>query len=94
MVSVAQSQIKMIEALRIKKYIGYYIFQNRNKDFDTFVQNAVAPIEHMFNGHSFCDPSWCSSKEIEEKVHNMLSSKICSEVSSKFIRTKQSKKNI
>ena len=80
-----QSKLKMIDALRIKKYIGCYILQNRNKDFNTFVRNAVAPIEHMFNDHSFCDTSWCPSKEMDEKVHNLLSSKICSEVRFKSI---------
>ena len=75
-----QSKLKMIDVLRIKKYIGCYILQNRNKDFNTFVRNAVAPIEHMFNDHSFCDSSWCPSKEMNEKVHKLLSRKLCSEV--------------
>ena len=75
-----QSKLKMIDALRIKKYIGCYILQNRNKDFNTFVRNASAPIEHMFNNHAFCDSSWCPSKEMNEKVHKLLSSKLCSEV--------------
>ena len=66
-------EIKTIDALRLKKYTACYISQNRDGNFEKFVQNARAPIEYLFANHEFCDNSWCWSKEIDEvkmKVSN------------------------
>ena len=52
-------EIKMIDVLRFKKYISYYIIHNRNGDFSKFVSNAKAPVEHLFDNREFCDESWC-----------------------------------
>ena len=48
-------KIKTIDALRIKKYTSLYIHQNRSVDFKQFVSNAMAPVVHLFNDHSFCN---------------------------------------
>ena len=36
------------------------------------MQNALAPVEHMFDNHIHCDASWCWSKEVQDKVHRTL----------------------
>ena len=51
----AINRIKNIDAIRIKKYTSCYIVQNREGDFKKFVANVLAPIEHLFNEHSYCD---------------------------------------
>ena len=65
-------KIKTIDALRLKKYTSLYIHQNRTGDFKEFVSNAMAPVEHLFNEHSFCNPEWCYSKAIEQKVDEVI----------------------
>ena len=51
------TQVKTIDALRLKKYYSCYINQFRVGPFEKFVANAAAPIEHMFGNHSFCHKS-------------------------------------
>ena len=65
-------KIKTIDALRLKKYTSLYIHQNRTGDFKDFVSNAMVPVEHLFNEHSFCNPEWCYSKAIEQKVDEVI----------------------
>ena len=64
---------KIVDATRIKRYVSYYIRQNRDKSPLDFVKNAKAPIEHLFNDHTWCDSSWCWSKDMEEKEECILS---------------------
>jgi hypothetical protein len=52
-----QDEVKKVDALRLKKYISCYINQYWNGDFDYFVSNAMAPVEHLFDNHAFCDNS-------------------------------------
>jgi hypothetical protein len=63
-----------------KNYTSCYIIQNREGDFKKFVANALAPIKHLFNEHTYCDVEWCWSKEMDEKVHELLSTKTKSKV--------------
>ena len=65
-------EIKMIDALRLKTYISCYILQNRNGDFDKFVANAKAPVEHLFDNHEFCDESWCYAKELTCRTEQLV----------------------
>ena len=58
--------------MRIKKHTSCYIMQNREGEFKKFVKNALAPLEHVFNNHAFCDAAWCWSKEMAEKVDEVL----------------------
>ena len=37
----------------------------------TFVNNAKAPIEHLFNDHTWCDSLWYWSKKIEDKKNRV-----------------------
>ena len=64
--------IKNIDAMRLKKYTSCYIHQNQNGDLNKFVSNAIAPVEHLFNDHSFCDPAWYWSKDVEQNVEKIL----------------------
>ena len=50
----------------------YYIAQKHTGDFAEFHQNALAPVEHMFDNHIYCDSSWRWSKEVQGKVHRIL----------------------
>ena len=65
-------EVKMIDTLRFKKYVSCYITQNRNGDFEKFVNNAKAPVEHLFDNHEFCDHTWCYAKEISNKTHEII----------------------
>ena len=76
---------KTVDATRIKRYASYYIRQNRSKPLAVFVKNAKAPIEHLFNDHTWCDSSWCWSKDVNEKKDQILSATIFKNVSSIFI---------
>ena len=40
----------------------------RHKDFETFYNNRNAPLEHLFNSHTYCDPSWCWAKELDDEL--------------------------
>ena len=78
-------EIKMIDALRLKKYISCYILQNRNGDFDKFVANAKAPVEHLFDNHEFCDESWCYAKELTCRTEQLVVQSQTQQVISKNI---------
>ena len=67
------SQCKMIDALRLKRYTGYYLRQNRTKDLCQFVANARAPVEHLFNNHQWCNEQWCWAKGISVTHHGLIS---------------------
>ena len=77
----APDRCKTMDATRIKRYASYYIRQNRTKPLLDFVKNAKAPIEHLFNDHTWCDSSWCWSKTIEEKKEQIVSASILKNVS-------------
>ena len=67
---------KIVDATRIKRYASYYIRQNRSNPLAEFVKNAKAPIEHLFNDHTWCNATWCWSKEMEEKKEQIMSATI------------------
>ena len=75
---------KAVDATRIKRYTSYYIRQNRELSLDKFVKNARAPIEHLFNDHTWCDESWCYSKELQVNkdriVQSVIDAKVCYEI--------------
>ena len=52
------SKCKIIDALRIKKYLGCYIYKNRTLPLNEFVKKGRAPVEHLFNCHEWCDSEW------------------------------------
>jgi len=49
------------EALKLKKYAGYYLKQDINQQlpFDEFVRRAPCMYLHHFNDHSLCNVQWC-----------------------------------
>ena len=67
---------KMIDALRIKKYLGCFIYKNRNLPLADFVKKAHAPIEHLFNCHEWCDSEWCFAKSLTEKSHERTMARV------------------
>ena len=48
------NSIKTIDAMRLKKYLSWYIRQCRKDDFSTFFANRYAPLEHLFDNHVHC----------------------------------------
>ena len=67
-----QDEVKKIDAMRLKKYITCYITQYREGDFEYFFKNALAPLEHLFDSHLFCDKKWCWHKELEERSQQII----------------------
>ena len=65
-------ECKKIDAMRVKKYIGCYIYKNRTLPFDEFVLRARAPIEHLFDCHEWCDKEWCWAKELDANAHKVV----------------------
>ena len=61
---------KKIDALRLKKYIGCWIYRNFNLPIDEMMAKSSAPVEHLFNCHEWCDPKWCWAEELELKKLN------------------------
>ncbi len=51
----------------MKRCIGYWLKQNRNKSLEWLIEHANAPLNHMFNDHSLCDSSWCWVREQHDK---------------------------
>ena len=45
-----------------------------------FITNAMVPVEHLFNDHSFFDAAWSWSKDVEENVDKILFKKLKSKV--------------
>ena len=60
-------ECKKIDAMRVKKYIGCYIYKNRNLPLDEFVRRARAPIEHLLDCHE-----WCRAKELDDAQHKVI----------------------
>ena len=50
---------KKIDAQRFKKYYGYMLKQHKDSTLESLIEHCFAPIEHLFNDHSLCDPKWC-----------------------------------
>lgn len=61
---------KKIDTLRLKKYCGCWIYQNRCLPIDEMTKKSRAPVEHSFNCHEWCNPGWCWAKELENKNMN------------------------
>jgi hypothetical protein len=68
-----------LDALRLKKYYGYFIKQNRTKPLDWLVENAMAPLNHMFDDHSLCCDSWCLKKRLASKNNDVTTASIKSQ---------------
>ena len=67
---------KKIDALRLKKYISCFIGKSHNLPLEEFCTAAKAPVEHLFNCHEWCDPSWCWAKELSQRSFESISQKI------------------
>ena len=56
---ISETRATKFDALRIKKYNGYIMKQNRTKSL-----NTMAPLNHLFDVHSLCSDSCCLKKWI------------------------------
>ena len=72
---------KNIDACRVKKYSGCCIAKNKMISLDEFCSKAKAPIEHLFNCHTWCDAEWCWAKELDEATHKMMMTVMVNKVS-------------
>ena len=63
---------KNIDACRVKKYTSCCIAKNRMLPIDEFCSKAKAPIEHLFNCHTWCDAEWCWAKQLDDAAHTMM----------------------
>ncbi len=46
---------------------GYAVKQNRGKNEEEFAKAMKAALEHHFDNHIYCNPSWCHFREDSEK---------------------------
>ena len=54
------SPAKKVDVLRMDKYIGYFLRQNKGcTDFESFKRNAKAPLEHLFDCHIYYCKEFC-----------------------------------
>mmetsp|Transcript_37363 Transcript_37363/g.54638 ORF Transcript_37363/g.54638 Transcript_37363/m.54638 type:complete len:456 (-) Transcript_37363:846-2213(-) len=56
------STITKADCLRMKKYYGYFLKQNRDKSIDEMYHTSFAPLEHLFDCHDYCG-TWCKRKQ-------------------------------
>ena len=56
-----------LDALRMKKYYSYFIKQHCKKDIEWLMDHAMAPLNHLFDDHALCDPSWCHKRKKLDK---------------------------
>ena len=59
--SKKETEVSKADCLRLKKYWGYMLKQNRRREMSIFENAAKAPLEHLFDNHQFCGP-WCKRK--------------------------------
>ena len=70
--SKRMSTCSKLDAIRIKRNLGWYIrgsIKNPSMTFEDFVRNAKAPVLHHFDDHRCCDASWCWKKDLDDKEH-------------------------
>ena len=71
-----KSKVSKALASKLMTAYGYMLFDIRqldwNKDRKLIMDKAKAPLEHRFNNHVYCDPSWCRSKRAstEGKIYS------------------------
>ena len=67
-----------LDAMRIKRNIGWYVRAYRSSNtltFDDFVKNAKAPVAHHINDHQYCNRTWCWARDLddlEQEAENKL----------------------
>ena len=66
-----EKNMSKLDCLRLKKYYSYYIKSNRTKSVEEILQNIMAPIDHLFDDHKYCDSTWCHKKAQEENKMNL-----------------------
>ena len=59
--TVGVSRVNKLMAKRLKKNWGYMIRQSKLLSIEKFIENAKAPLEHMFGNHEYCKEEWCDA---------------------------------
>ena len=67
----SEKNMSKLDCLQLKKYYSYYIKSNRTKSLEDILQNIMAPIDHLFDDHKYCDSTWCHKKAQEENKINL-----------------------
>ena len=83
----SQSICSNIDVMQLKRYFGYIIKSNRMDEISESVTVSKAVVEHLFNGHMYCDEKWFQPKKeinLQEKE----------EGSQSFYRCKKEHKNL
>ena len=67
---------KMVDCCRLKKYTSCFISKNRCIPIDEFVKKAKAPVEYLFNCHTWCDKEWCWAKDLDDAEHKIMTDQL------------------
>ena len=70
------TKCKIIDALRVKKYLEFFVYKNRHLPLDKFMLRSKAPIEHLFNCHELCDSKCCWAKSLTEDSHKAATNRM------------------
>jgi len=57
------SAMKKTDCECLIRNFGYAVKQNREKSFEEFETAMKAALEHHFDNHIFCNPSWCQFRD-------------------------------
>ena len=73
---------------------GYAVKQNRMKDEETFAKSMKAALEHHFDDHTYCDPTWCqfrtdSVRMADDTKRNKLRTKTNPQYNAMYIAVKE-----
>ena len=42
--------------------------QNKDNSLDWLLEHAMVPLDHLFDNHHLCFPTWCYIKVVQDKV--------------------------
>ena len=82
---MSSSACTKVDAIRLKKYFGYMIKENRNKKIFEIVFASKAVVEHLFNCHDYCNSNWCRPKK---KLEGTTDKEKGKKLSTSFYRNK------
>ena len=70
----------------LEDYIYKLVHGFYQHDINKFIKNALAPIEHLFNNHVFSDPAWCWARDIDDRIHEIITKAVDKKVKIKLMR--------
>ena len=72
LMSNSKSECQKIDALRLKKYFGFWIGKSKLLPFQKFKELSKAPVEHLFGCHEWCGVDWCFSADDDESRERIV----------------------